>query len=756
MTYQLGVDLGTTFTAAAVTDGRAPTMVGLGNRSLEVPSVVYWTDTEFLVGEVAERRGIVDPGRVARLFKRRLGDPVPVLVGGSPFSAEFLTARLLRWVVDRTAERRGEPPSGLTLTHPANWGEYKLDVLRQAVELAEVGPAAWLPEPVAAAAQYASRTRVPMGARLAVYDLGGGTLDVCVVEKRGEGFEILGSPEGIEHLGGADFDEAVFQQVIRSLGDRAAELDPEDSEVTVGLARLRRECVEAKEALSSDAEVAVPVSLPGLATTVRVGRSELESLLRPALEGTFTTLGRVLRSAGLTSSDLVAIVLVGGSSRIPLVADLLQKNFEVSTAVDTHPKHDVVLGAMQVAAQRAQGRTVVRPAPVGAVALSSGPPTSDPSGAGERTGVPRRLVVGALAAAVVAGVVVGAAVHFRGQAGAVDAPAGEVTLAPTTSSAKPSTSPSPSPSARLASLPRSTPLKAGQLIVPMKVQGNWDLYLADDSRREPVRRLTTDDDSEYGQVLSPDRATMIYLRDPDVTDKNRPLWVAGAADGQDARPLFATVPDVCSGMMYRPAWSKVDPDQLAVPCTDAAGRWGLYLMRTDGTDVREITQPGRAVDDPTFSPDGTQLAFWSGSDPKWDGGNLYIATLGGRAKLRQLTSSKIAGRDADPTWSKDGQTIVFRRRVVDGTPGGNADIYRVPANGSSTPVPLAQSSADEQDPSFSASGREIAYKSAEPTGVWPGAAVPRVWVMKQDGSDQHVLWTRDAPDQQTAPAWSRR
>ena len=136
MPYELGVDLGTTFTAAAVREaGGEPVMVGLGNRALQVPSVLFRTDSGFVVGEGAERRGAAEPRRLVREFKRRLGDPVPILVDGAPFSAETLSATLLRWVVDAVTRRQGGPPAGLVLTHPASWGEYKLEVLRQVVTL---------------------------------------------------------------------------------------------------------------------------------------------------------------------------------------------------------------------------------------------------------------------------------------------------------------------------------------------------------------------------------------------------------------------------------------------------------------------------------------------------------------------------------------------------------------------------------------------------------------------------------------------
>ena len=164
MGYRLGVDLGTTYTSAAVLVGEWPSMVGLGTRAMQVPSVVFLrADGSFLVGEAAERRGFDEPARVAREFKRRLGDEVPLMVGGSPQSPQALQARLLSWVVDTVSERQGERPEQVTLTHPANWGPYKRDLLDQAIRLADLTAVDTCTEPEAAAVLYASRNGWPTG-----------------------------------------------------------------------------------------------------------------------------------------------------------------------------------------------------------------------------------------------------------------------------------------------------------------------------------------------------------------------------------------------------------------------------------------------------------------------------------------------------------------------------------------------------------------------------------------------------------------
>ena len=119
--YGLGIDLGTTFTAAAVArDGRVE-VVGLGNHAAAIPSAVLLRhDGEMLVGDAAMRRGQQEPARLAREFKRRLGDAAPIILGNTPYSSERLMAAVIRYVVDAVSERQGEPPDRVAIAHPAN------------------------------------------------------------------------------------------------------------------------------------------------------------------------------------------------------------------------------------------------------------------------------------------------------------------------------------------------------------------------------------------------------------------------------------------------------------------------------------------------------------------------------------------------------------------------------------------------------------------------------------------------------------
>ena len=351
MSYGLGVDLGTTFTAAAVArDGRIE-MATLGDHTDAVPSVVLIRDDgTVLTGEVAERRATAEPDRVARAVKRRFGDPMPVILGGAPHPATALIAHQLRDVVDAVSDREGGRPGMVTLTHPANWGPYKRELFAQVPQMAGLGEVHMLTEPEAAAAHYAHNDRLDPGALVAVYDLGGGTFDATVLRTTEHGFEILGRPEGIEGLGGVDFDEAVFTHVDRTLDGAVSRLDPADPRATSAAIRLRHECVTAKETLSADTETTIPVLLPELQTEVRLTRGEFEKMIRPAIGATIASLRRALQSARIDPSQLHTVLLVGGSSRIPMVAHLVSAELGRPTSVDTHPKHAVALGAAAVGA----------------------------------------------------------------------------------------------------------------------------------------------------------------------------------------------------------------------------------------------------------------------------------------------------------------------------------------------------------------------------------------------------------------------
>ncbi len=343
--YRLGVDLGTTFTSAAISQGAGFEPLSLSHRSHSIPSVVAVDGDAVIVGEAAEAKIASDPTVGVREPKRRFGDATPIVIGGAAYEAHLLMAALLAHVVAEATDRMGNPPTDVILTHPADWGDHKLDLLRAAATEAGVADPVLVAEPVAAALAYVGDGRVGDGAAVAVYDFGGGTFDAAVIGVSGGVGTVLGTPEGRERVGGLDIDALVLQHVNESVDGRISEFDGADPAVARGIAQLRTACVTAKESLSDGSEAVIPVTLPGLVTEVRLTRPELESKISEHIVETVSALDRTVASAGRTYDDLAGVLLVGGSTRIPVVAETVGSHTGRPVFRDADPKMAIAGGA---------------------------------------------------------------------------------------------------------------------------------------------------------------------------------------------------------------------------------------------------------------------------------------------------------------------------------------------------------------------------------------------------------------------------
>jgi actin-like ATPase involved in cell morphogenesis len=290
---------------------------------------------------------------VARGFKRRLGDPTPLVLGGAAYSPAALMAAQLKDVLTRISRAEGGPPATVVLTCPAMWGPYRREHFAEVPRLAGVPVSRLITEPEAAATHYSVERRLGDGEVVAVYDLGGGTFDTTILRMRSGGMEILGTPEGIEHLGGIDFDEALLAHVDDRLDGAVSALDRADPVAAATLAEIRAMCVRAKEELSTEPDVVLSVPLPSGRREVTVTRLELNEMIRPSVRTTTDALRRTVMSAGLSPDDLSAVLLAGGSSRVPLVRQMVTEEFGKPVHVTLHPKFTVALGAAAVSGRAA-------------------------------------------------------------------------------------------------------------------------------------------------------------------------------------------------------------------------------------------------------------------------------------------------------------------------------------------------------------------------------------------------------------------
>lgn len=365
MHFAVGVDFGSTRAKVAITkwDNDSGSAVKWSRVVATIPCVAFLgADQELTIGDHAQKLGATDPHRVIRDFKRRIGDSVPIVADGWCVSTESIMATFVRKLVDDVCDEQNVTPDLVALAHPAHWGPYKQALLADALRDAGLPEVLLVPEPAAAVRNAVVPATGAIGTVL-VYDLGGGSFDAAVMTRSAAGeFHAVGIPQGLDWLGGDDFDQAIFTRVRE--GVRLQDRDPADPEALAQMARLREACTQAKETLSLDTEVTIPVATTRYRTRFRLVRSEFDELVRDAIEDTLDATRRAIGSAGLSVSDVDAIVLAGGSSRIPLVAQMISAEFSLPILVDSRPEDAIAQGAAQLAKECVQARlAAMLPAP---------------------------------------------------------------------------------------------------------------------------------------------------------------------------------------------------------------------------------------------------------------------------------------------------------------------------------------------------------------------------------------------------------
>ncbi|MEO3779406.1 Hsp70 family protein [Micromonospora sp. B11E3] len=360
MPYVLGIDLGRTSTVAALARRQGatwarPEVQRLHGQSAAVPSVLRLApDGSFTVGEPAGPPDGAENGRTARDFVARVGDDVPLIVGGETCTAQALAAVLVAWVVEQVTTRERARPESVVLSHPAGWGPYRRDLLHRALWEIGLADVTLLPQPITAAEAHAARGFT--GATAAVYCLGGTGFEAGLVRRAPHGgFEVLGVPAALEPLGGADFDEALAEHVRDALGRPAAARDRRHG---FAPADLLVRCARARHDLTVATDTDVALRLPHGPIRVPVSRAEFEELIRPAVRTTVELTAQAIRSAGRTAADLDGILLTGGCARIPLVAELLAARFARPVEVEADPQATSAVGAALAAGH------VVAPRPI--------------------------------------------------------------------------------------------------------------------------------------------------------------------------------------------------------------------------------------------------------------------------------------------------------------------------------------------------------------------------------------------------------
>lgn len=358
MNKPIGIDLGTTNSAVAeVTETGRPAIVKNRAGKTTTPSCVLFRENgEIVVGEQAKHAALVKVDDVAQFVKRRMCEPDWVFEDGrgEHHSVEEISALILKKLKQDSEASLGCEVADVVITVPAYFGDLERNRTKMAGELAGFNVLRLINEPTAAAITYGI-DKIGSDSLALVYDLGGGTFDVTVLAVHGTNIEVVAT-DGHRYLGGVDFDAdlcAHFAEVF----ENEHGINPTDDTVVYQDFFSRAEA--AKIALSEDTVAYVALSAAGKTTQIELQRTEFEDLIRPRLDITVDLMNDVLEAAGqklnrsLSWTDIDAVLLVGGSTRIPLVQETVRNLTNISTEIGVNPDEIVAVGASIVAAQTA-------------------------------------------------------------------------------------------------------------------------------------------------------------------------------------------------------------------------------------------------------------------------------------------------------------------------------------------------------------------------------------------------------------------
>src|SRR3954454_20072634 len=342
----VGIDLGTTNSEIAIYRAGRPDVLADEQGRIILPSVVGLSETgELLVGEEARNQAVLYPERTVRSIKRRMGSDAQVHLGERDYSPQEISAIILSRLKEIAQQRLGRTVRKAVITVPAYFSDAQRQATREAGEIAGLEVVRIINEPTAAALVYEAAQH--QGKRILVYDLGGGTFDVSVVRIEEGVVEVISS-HGNNHLGGDDFDHKIVEHVLAHLKLKHS-VDVSDR--PQAMARILRGAEEAKKRLSNhpytritEEYIAERNGTP-LHLDLELSRSDYEAMITPYIEETLGAVHIALESAGLASSQVDEILLVGGATRTPLVRRRLAEAFGTQPRGEVDPDLCVAMGA---------------------------------------------------------------------------------------------------------------------------------------------------------------------------------------------------------------------------------------------------------------------------------------------------------------------------------------------------------------------------------------------------------------------------
>ncbi len=346
MSKIIGIDLGTTNSCVAIYDGGEAKVIANAEGGRTTPSVVAFKKGEMIVGDKAKRQAIVNPDTISSI-KRLMGkEDAKVKANGKEYRPEEISAMILGDLKKTAEAYLGEKVTKAVITVPAYFNDAQRQATKNAGKIAGLEVERIINEPTAAAFAYGI-DKQDKNEKILVYDLGGGTFDVSILELGDGVFEVL-STSGNNHLGGDDFDNRLVDYILEQI-KKEEDVDLRDDKMA--MQRIKEAAEKAKKDLSG--MTSTQISLPFIAQVdgtpvnfeMDITRAKFESLIEDLVNSTLEPVKKALKDASLTKSDIDKVILVGGSTRIPMVQELVKKETGKEPSKEVNPDEVVAMGA---------------------------------------------------------------------------------------------------------------------------------------------------------------------------------------------------------------------------------------------------------------------------------------------------------------------------------------------------------------------------------------------------------------------------
>ena len=341
----IGIDLGTTNSCCAVLEGGEPKVIPNPEGARTTPSVVAFKGDERIVGDAAKRQAITNKNTISSI-KRLIGTKKKVEANGKEYTPEEISAMILSYIKDYAESYLGEKVSEAVITVPAYFNDAQRQATKNAGKIAGLKVERIINEPTAAALSYGLDKQEDLQTIL-VYDLGGGTFDVSIMEL-GDGVFEVKSTSGNNHLGGDDFDQRIIDYLVEEF-KKANGVDLTKDKMA--MQRLKEIAEKAKKDLSgmSTTQVSAPFISQGedgpLHLDITLTRAIFEDLIRDLVDSTLEPVRKAVKDAKVSKEDINKVILVGGSTRIPMVYDLIKKELGKEPSREVNPDEVVAMGA---------------------------------------------------------------------------------------------------------------------------------------------------------------------------------------------------------------------------------------------------------------------------------------------------------------------------------------------------------------------------------------------------------------------------